>query len=250
MPRHYVEQPRRKTQRVETDKIPFETMEASPPVINLSVGTLLQAKDRIGQWLDAKVVAERGDGDVREVKVHFHGYAKTYDEWIEASGSRLVAAGEQTPDTYMVEQLKGKRKRKGIAEYLCRWAGFGPNDDTWEPEENIADGLIDAYESAQAETKTPRPCEPVEPYVLTQNSFIDDYIADQLCIEWVETVGRKGAALLSHQREEWAAKKFFSMSPCPPWLFCALHRAMRKRGEKLEGVLCIPRNPPACTHAC
>ena len=45
---HYVEQPRRKTQRVETEKIPFETMEASPPVINLSVGTLLQAKDRIG----------------------------------------------------------------------------------------------------------------------------------------------------------------------------------------------------------
>ena len=33
-----------------------------------------QVKDPHGHWYDAKIVGERGEGEEREVKVHYHGW--------------------------------------------------------------------------------------------------------------------------------------------------------------------------------
>ena len=199
------------------------------------LGTRLQARDRVGAWYDGKIVSERGEGDCRDVKVHFEGFSKGQDEWIGAVSDRLLPIGIQTPDTYEVEKIIGKRKRRGVTEYLCVWAA-SDNEQTWEPLDNISEDLIDDYEAAAAPEKKTYLKEPAEPYVLTQDISIDDSIADELVTEWVEAIGRKGAGLLSHQREEWAAKKFFSMSPCPLWLYRALHRGMRALGVGLEGA--------------
>jgi hypothetical protein len=207
----------------------------------LQVGARLQARDRVGAWLDAKIVAERGEDDAREVKVHFDGFHKRYDEWIAVSSDKLLPLGQQTPDVYSVERLLGKRKRGGVTEYLCKWRDFGEEENSWEPEDGIAADLIEAFQEMQAPAALP----PIGPYVLSQDDgIIDDSIADALVGEWVDAIGRKGAALLSHQREEWAAKKFFSMTPCPAWLYRALHRALRSRGQQLAGVL------TPCVRAC
>jgi len=61
-----------------------------------------------------------------------------------------------------VESLLADRVRKHVngkpqvTEYLVRWAGFGPEHDTWEPSQNIHAGLITAYR-ATVDTKPTRP---------------------------------------------------------------------------------------------
>ena len=46
-------------------------------------------------------------------------------------------AAELPPDTYLVDRLLASRQRAGRREFLVRWQGYGPQDDTWEGEENI-----------------------------------------------------------------------------------------------------------------
>ncbi|XP_038069449.1 polycomb group protein Pc-like [Patiria miniata] len=49
-------------------------------------------------------------------------------------------------DVYIVEAIKGKRRRKGISEYLVKWKGWSNKHNTWEPEDNILDKrLLDTY---------------------------------------------------------------------------------------------------------
>ena len=43
-------------------------MEEAP---NVSVGARLQARDRVGKWYEATIIDQRGEDDLREVKVHF-----------------------------------------------------------------------------------------------------------------------------------------------------------------------------------
>lgn len=55
-------------------------------------------------------------------------------------------------DRFEVETLLNKRWRKfgrsgGRWEYLVRWSGYGEDDDTWEPVDNIDRDLVDAYEA-------------------------------------------------------------------------------------------------------
>ena len=38
---------------------------------NCELGSTLRAKDRTGAWLKGKIVELRGEGDAREVKIHF-----------------------------------------------------------------------------------------------------------------------------------------------------------------------------------
>ena len=52
---------------------------------------------------------------------------------------------------WLVEKLLDKRVvrcgRKQVVEYLVRWQGFGPEDDLWTPQRDIAADLIAEYEA-------------------------------------------------------------------------------------------------------
>lgn len=50
---------------------------------------------------------------------------------------------------YVVQRILDKKLEKGKAQYLVRWKGFGPKDDTWEPAENLAKvhNLVEDYEN-------------------------------------------------------------------------------------------------------
>ena len=222
--------------------------------MEVAVGDWVQAQDRRGHWYDARIVAERGTGESREVKVHYHRWKSRHDEWLAASGPRVLGEDADLPacpsyrwtakpgkvhgadDQYIAEKLLKVRGEGTVREFLVRWKGYTKDDDSWEPEEHIEQSLIDDFENPAPRTKLARRNAPKIPYTLQQPDVITPEIADLLSVEWTHDVGRKAAALLAHQREEFGGRKITTISPCPAWLYKALHRAFRLMADECEGV--------------
>eukprot|EP00698_Gefionella_okellyi_P024332 TRINITY_DN8551_c0_g1_i1.p1 TRINITY_DN8551_c0_g1~~TRINITY_DN8551_c0_g1_i1.p1 ORF type:complete len:201 (-),score=49.04 TRINITY_DN8551_c0_g1_i1:215-817(-) len=57
-------------------------------------------------------------------------------------------------ETYVVEKVLDSRKKGDSYVYKVRWEGYGPEGDSWEPEENMLDAeLLVEYWRAKAEGK-------------------------------------------------------------------------------------------------
>jgi len=41
---------------------------------------------------------------------------------------------------YVIEKIKTMEIKGGQVKYLVSWKGYGPDEDTWEPYENLKDG--------------------------------------------------------------------------------------------------------------
>jgi transposase InsO family protein len=69
-----------------------------------------------------------------------------------AQGGLVQPAGQAAAQTeYEVEAIMDKRTTRSGTSYRVRWAGYGPDDDTWETEAALTDcqEAISAYENAQ-----------------------------------------------------------------------------------------------------
>merc|ERR550534_3211801 len=64
----------------------------------------------------------------------------------------LIAKFREEPESdveYEVEKILKTKKTKSGQKYLIKWAGFGPEHDSWEPEENLPKGKINAFKKKQ-----------------------------------------------------------------------------------------------------
>jgi len=61
---------------------------------------------------------------------------------------------EPSEDEYVVERILKKRIRNGKVEYFLKWHGFGEEDCTWEPRDNLTcDDLMDEFEANLVDKK-------------------------------------------------------------------------------------------------
>jgi len=207
---------------------------------SINVGESVQAKDHLGYWLDAKVLERRSVDDGLEVLVHFKGWARHHDEWIKIGAGRLLAVGADIPhelpdeyhrdavghlgeDQFEVESILKVRKRGSESQYLVRFSGYSSEHDLWVAAEDVDPSIVAEFDLNKARKKI-MSAAPRAPYVLTVVDSVPLDMYDSLIKEWFEDIGRKAASMLLSQREEFACRRLLQISPCPPWLFTALHR--------------------------
>ena len=53
------------------------------------------------------------------------------------------------PGVYAVDKLLKRRRRHGQVEYLVRWAGYGRDDDYWEPRASFSQNWLDGAAQQQ-----------------------------------------------------------------------------------------------------
>ena len=73
---------------------------------------------------------------------HLKKYEESGAEWGERTKmpeSRRSQAGSQE---YEVEAIVGHRRKRNALQFLVRWAGYGPQFDTWEPQRGLRNASI------------------------------------------------------------------------------------------------------------
>jgi hypothetical protein len=218
-----------------------------------ATGDCCEARDRKGAWYEAKIEKEKGEGEQLKYLVKFQGFGKRYHEWVSAEKLRPVdpewliqdsatvddfEGGEEghiEEDCWAVEKILKKRKLPdGATEYFVHWAGERWKDhkwDSWVEEDDIDEQMAEEFE----QSLLPEPVA-TEPFATTEfalESAPVEEVIDALVLPWVDDVGRKGAALLSRQREEFAARPIFKLSPCPAYLYKGMHRNYVRIGQEV-----------------
>eukprot|EP00966_Prymnesium_polylepis_P030024 697908-Prymnesium_polylepis.1 len=111
-------------------------------------------------------MSRRREDTEPQVRMHYLGYSKNMDEWIDVTSERLAAPGTHALATagpvlphkkghvkgawWRVEKLIKKRRVKKKLQYKCKWEGWGDDHNSWEPASGIDKVLKEEFEAAAA----------------------------------------------------------------------------------------------------
>lgn len=114
-------------------------------IAEFNVGSKILAKDKKERSCAAVVTKVRSAGAGRELHIHFVGFKKSEDEWIDEMSERLSIYVEPEPETlpaawfeqghieddaWLVDNIQKKRRVRGKYEYLIKWQGYGETSTT------------------------------------------------------------------------------------------------------------------------
>eukprot|EP01117_Protostelium_nocturnum_P006095 TRINITY_DN2195_c0_g1_i2.p1 TRINITY_DN2195_c0_g1~~TRINITY_DN2195_c0_g1_i2.p1 ORF type:complete len:284 (-),score=91.82 TRINITY_DN2195_c0_g1_i2:249-1100(-) len=69
----------------------------------------------------------------------------------ERKAEKKYEEEEEEGEEYEVESVLDSKIKKGKVHYFVRWKGFGPSDDTWEPEEGVKHlAVVQEYEKKKS----------------------------------------------------------------------------------------------------
>ena len=60
------------------------------------------------------------------------------------------SSGEEGEEEFEVDSILKERRSGGESEFLVRWLGYGPEEDSWEPEDNVAVELVAGFRAKSA----------------------------------------------------------------------------------------------------
>lgn len=85
-----------------------------------------------------------------------------FDEIFNGKSKTKPAVGDGSDadegDGYEVEKILRKRTKNGKVEYYLKWRGYGMEDCTWEPRDNLTcDDLIEQFEEDEKPGRTSKP---------------------------------------------------------------------------------------------
>ena len=214
-------------------------------------GAALWARDCRRVFLKARVVGRRGEGEQLELRVHFLGWNRRWDEWIQASSRRLRAEepdeaddsdeSEEEPEEagdderyddktghvrgqlWEVEKIMSRHvRRDGSVFYTIKWRGWPESHNSKVPADDICDDtLIDEFEASRRRrgghgSRAPLP--PPVAFVLgaaqQQSEEVRAMLAT-LLTPWLDALGKRLAKQLKRTKEERAAT-LYQLNVCPP----------------------------------
>ena len=222
------------------------------------------ARDKRGTWYAAKVVAERGEGDEHELKVHFSGWRTRFDEWLRPAAvmkqsgpsveKQLAEANwsstdghDAITDTWEVEDIVGKRLRQGRTQYRVRWAGWSASSDSWEPREHLDASLVTEYEAKHG--KSPPRKKLTSSVKKDKTPYTEQFAAAAAALQLdvtanVDAVARAAMDVLERARGA-STPQLYTLDPCPPQLFLKIHEHLRRLVDdlKLQGAAAAHVSP-------
>jgi len=216
----------------------------------LEVGALVQARDSVGLWYNAKVIEKTGRGASQAVTVRYIGFSKRWDEKFTAKQDGLR---EREPAAHLKLErddiLYGGRtdgriapgvweilrimKHMGGGAYLVRWVGWeDPEHDTIE--RNLPRAYIREFEEeteALASARKNPPKQPQLPFSLVlvaheSPALLETRILD--CDDYISEIAAEIEVKTSRQKSPAAEKTLWKCKPVLPGTFHAMREKMKR----------------------